>query len=100
MIAFRRPVGRRSVGETYFVMNAPLCARWRARRLWHNHSSLIAAYVRFDLIVTEFMRRIEVSRYARSSRRLPRSGLICSALDVSPIALDIWRLDAAPHRRV
>jgi hypothetical protein len=28
------------------------------------------------------------------------SGLIWSALDVSAIPLDIWRIDAAPHRRV
>jgi len=34
MIAFRRPVGRRSVGETYFVMNAPaLCAMARSAAL-------------------------------------------------------------------
>jgi CO/xanthine dehydrogenase Mo-binding subunit len=36
----------------------------------------------------------------KSCRRLPRSGLLCSAPDVSPIALDIWRIDAAPRRRV
>jgi hypothetical protein len=43
----------------------------------------------------DLMRRaLHSTRCARSNRRLPRSGLLYSALDVSPIALDIWQIDA------
>src|SRR5262249_21272001 len=37
---------------------------------------------------------------AMSSRRLPRSEIAIFAPDVRSIALDVWRLNAAPGRRI